>query len=328
MNWAGIALHRIGAGQPTALVTVMGAEGSTPRESGARMLVGEAWLAGTIGGGNLEWLAMDQARKLLIQKERDYAVQDYPLGPLLKQCCGGRVRLLLERVSEDSAGWLTEADNGLRTGRAFALEAEFGVMALTRTVRFEDDQWPGLIARSAIRLIPRSADKVRPPRAMPQVGDRLVERVEPYRPTVNLFGAGHVGLAVARAFAPLPFRLALLDIRSEAAGPGVEVLDEGALLERAAGSADFVLILTHSHELDYRLTQAALGENGASYVGLIGSATKRARFLSRLRAAGVDEAAIARLVCPIGLPTLKSKAPEVIAISVAADLLQRIEGAR
>ena len=320
MNWAGLALQRIGARQPTALVTVVGAEGSTPRESGARMLVGEAWLAGTIGGGNLEWLATDQARKLLGQSARDYAVQDYPLSPLLQQCCGGRVRLLLERVSEDSAPWLTEADNALRTGRAFALEAEFGATALTRTVRFEDDQWPG--------LIPRSAQKARPPRAMPEAGDRLVERIEPYRPTATLFGAGHVGLAIARAFAPLPFRFALLDIRPEAAGAGVEVMDESALLTRAAESADFVLILTHSHELDYRLTLAALSGRGAGYVGLIGSATKRARFLSRLRADGVPEAAIARLVCPIGLPFLKSKAPEVIAVSVAADLLQRIEGGR
>lgn len=328
MNWAGLALQRIGANQPTALVTVVGAEGSTPRESGARMLVGEAWMAGTIGGGNLEWLATDQARRLLGQDARDYAVQDYPLGPLLKQCCGGRVRLLLERVGADSAHWLTEADHALRDGRPFALEAEFGPRALTRTVRFEDDQWPGLIASSAIRLIPRSADSTRPPRALPQPGDRMVERVEAYRPDVTLFGAGHVGLAIARTFAPLAFRFALLDIRPEAAGPGVEVLDEAALITRAGGPADFTLILTHNHELDYRLTLAALNNGGVGYVGLIGSATKRARFLSRLRADTVDETAIARLVCPIGLPSLKSKAPEVIAISVAADLLQRIEGAR
>jgi xanthine dehydrogenase accessory factor len=322
MNWAGLALQRVEANEPTALVTVVEALGSTPRESGARMLVGEAWLSGTIGGGNLEWLATDQARRLLRQGERDYAVQDYPLGPLLSQCCGGRVRLLLERVDQDSLEWLGAADQALRDGRAFALETEFGTRGLTRTVVFAEDQWTGWLPTSPIRLISRSGDADR--RAIPQAGDKLVERIEAYRPTVTVFGAGHVGLALARSFAPLPFRLAMFDIRPEAARPEVKVLDEAALVAQAGQPADFVLIMTHSHELDYRLTYAALGAGGG-YVGLIGSATKRARFLSRLRGDGVAETDIARLVCPIGLATLKSKAPEVIAVSVAADLLQRIE---
>jgi xanthine dehydrogenase accessory factor len=337
MNWAGLALQRIEARAPTALVTVVGAEGSTPRERGARMLVGEAWMSGTIGGGNLEWLAADQARRLLRQSERDYAVQDYPLGPLLSQCCGGRVRLLLERIGEDSRGWLGDADQALRLGRPFALQAEFGPSALKRSVVYDDDQWPGLFSTSTIRLIPRSTgDGVGLP--LPKTGDRLVERIEAYRPSVVVFGAGHVGLAVGRAFAPLPFRLSLLDLRPEAAAPGVEVLAEAALLRAAATPADFILIMTHSHELDYRLTHAALTHaalthaalthGGEGYVGLIGSATKRARFLSRLGKDGAGPAAVARLVCPIGLASLKSKAPEVIAVSVAADLLQRVEAVR
>lgn len=327
MTWAGLALRRIHEQAPTALVTVVGAEGSTPRESGARMLVGEAWMSGTIGGGHLEWLAADQARRLLRQDARDYAVQDYPLGPLLAQCCGGRVRLLFERIGEDSRPWLADVDAALRTGRTFALEAEFGPSALRRSVVFPDDQWPGWLSTSSIRLIPRS-NEARPSRSLPEAGDRLVERIEAYRPSVLVFGAGHVGLAVARAFAPLPFRFSLADIRPEAAADGVDVLAQEALLEAARTPADYVLVMTHSHELDYRLILAALTNGGGGYVGLIGSLTKRARFLSRLRKDGVAEAALARLVCPIGLPQLKSKAPEVIAVSVAADLLQRAEAAR
>ncbi|HRD28620.1 MAG TPA: XdhC family protein, partial [Caulobacter sp.] len=75
-----------------------------PREAGARMLVGERAQSGTIGGGALEHRATDQARRMLAA-DRGWALQDYPLGPFLKQCCGGHVRLLLERLDGDSEGW-------------------------------------------------------------------------------------------------------------------------------------------------------------------------------------------------------------------------------
>ncbi|MBI5940675.1 MAG: XdhC family protein, partial [Caulobacterales bacterium] len=112
-----------------------------------------------------------------------------------------------------------------------------------------------------------------------------------------------------------------------AAGPGVAVHDEARLVEiaGAVAEADYVLILTHNHDLDYQLTRAALLAGQFQYCGLIGSDTKRARFLRRLREDGVPETAIARLTCPIGLPGLKSKAPEVIAVAVAAQLLQLTE---
>jgi xanthine dehydrogenase accessory factor len=99
----------------------------------------------------------------------------------------------------------------------------------------------------------------------------------------------------------------------------VVLADEQAMVA-CAGSAEgdtAVVILTHDHGLDYRLTAAALA-SPARYVGLIGSETKRARFLSRLEKDGIDHG---RLTCPIGLPGLKGKEPEVIAIATLAQLL-------
>jgi xanthine/CO dehydrogenase XdhC/CoxF family maturation factor len=99
----------------------------------------------------------------------------------------------------------------------------------------------------------------------------------------------------------------------------VMLADEEAMAA-CAGSADSdtaVVILTHDHGLDYRLTAAALASE-ALYVGLIGSETKRARFLSRLAKDGVDAT---RLTCPIGLPGPRGKEPEVIAIATLAQLL-------
>ena len=90
----------------------------------------------------------------------------------------------------------------------------------------------------------------------------------------------------------------------------------------AAPAGTFVAIFTHSHDLDYRLVRAALRRDDLAYVGLIGSRTKRARFEDRLKDDGISAAQIARLSCPIGIPTLKGKAPAVIAVAVAAELLQ------
>ncbi|HRD28619.1 MAG TPA: xanthine dehydrogenase accessory protein XdhC, partial [Caulobacter sp.] len=185
----------------------------------------------------------------------------------------------------------------------------------------EIDQWPG-----ALLVGPDGAPL---PGRRPRLGegDAIIETVDARRPRVLLFGAGHVGQAIARALAPLPFVLDWRDSRDEAAGPGVAVHGEAHLVDlaAAAGPGDHVLILTHDHDLDYRLTHAVLTADKVRYCGLIGSDTKRARFLRRLRDDGVSEVAIARLTCPIGLPGLKSKAPEVIAVAVAAQLLQMIE---
>jgi len=81
--------------------------------------------------------------------------------------------------------------------------------------------------------------------------------------------------------------------------------------------------MTHSHALDLEIAMAALNLRRFSYVGVIGSATKRARFLSQMRQAGLDDALAATLVCPIGLPEIGGKEPAVIAASVVAQILPR-----
>src|SRR5687768_14560543 len=83
---------------PAALITILATEGSAPRRAGARMSGTETGLAGTIGGGRLEHQATAQARAILALEPGSWRVQDYPLGPLLGQCCGGKVRLLVERL--------------------------------------------------------------------------------------------------------------------------------------------------------------------------------------------------------------------------------------
>ncbi len=310
-EWIQEALAAARAGEPLVMVTIVGAQGSTPREIGARMLVWEDRFIGTIGGGSLERQGLDQARKMLGQTTRRHALQDYPLGPLLGQCCGGHVRLLVERVDADSVVWLEPAA-AART--PFALTARFEDGAMTRTVE------------------PEAGPSDGPRTPIPEVR-RVSEQIRPVLPRLVIFGAGHVGQAVARAFGPLPFQLDWLasrdDLRPEASGTRATILSEDELEEavEAAPADTLFAIFTHSHDLDYRLTRAALRRNDVGYVGLIGSRTKRARFERRLRDDGFGDPDLARLTCPIGVAELKSKEPAVIAISLATQLLQLTQDA-
>jgi len=91
---------------------------------------------------------------------------------------------------------------------------------------------------------------------------------------------------------------------------------------RLAPPGAFYLVLTHSHELDLALTEAIARRGDFAYLGLIGSATKRARFFNRLAQRGIDAAVIERITCPIGVPGITGKQPEVLALAVVAQLLQ------
>ena len=288
-DWTEQAREALRAG-PTALVTILATEGSAPRRPGARMVVTESGLAGTIGGGALEHLSVGQARAILALAPGSWRVQDYPLGPLLGQCCGGRVRLLVEHLAEPPA------QDG-------PFEVELADRVLRRPLNGGGAP-PALSARGPL----------------PAAGARFLESVESDSLPVFLFGAGHVGRAIAARAAGLPLDIAWYDSRPEAAEtPGVMLGGEAELVAcaAAAGEEAAILVLTHDHGLDYHLVAAALGSR-ARFVGLIGSRTKRARFASRLAAEGLDAA---RLTCPIGLPGIPGREPEVIAIAALAQLL-------
>ncbi len=150
-------------------------------------------------------------------------------------------------------------------------------------------------------------------------------------PETNLymFGAGHVGRAVASAIAPLGFNALWTDSREGEfpnkipSGTVKNISDDAVTVVRGAKPGSMFLVFTHSHQLDYEITAAVLARGDAAYCGLIGSATKRARFEKRLLGeADITQAKLEMLTCPIGVPGIRGKEPEVIAASVAAQLLQ------
>jgi xanthine dehydrogenase accessory protein XdhC len=146
-------------------------------------------------------------------------------------------------------------------------------------------------------------------------------------PPVILFGAGHVGRALAHALAPLPLRLRWIDQRAHEFPlepiEGVETVVTERLLDEVAGSpaGSSYFVLTHSHTLDFSVCSAVLERGDFAYLGLIGSRTKRVKFEHGFRELGIPSERIARLVCPIGGTALRDKRPPVIATLAAAELL-------
>ena len=249
--------------QPAVLVQVSAVEGSVPREVGAWMAVFTDALVGTVGGGHLEFEAIDQARLLLESGGEKKA--RIALGPSLGQCCGGVVHLRLECVAVQDM--------------------------------------------SSLKL-----------------------RLQPVLQPVALFGGGHVGRALVQVLARLPFAVTWIDSRD---GVFPQHVPHGVTCEhsepvqsavRSLAAQSRVLIMSFSHAEDLDVLAACLQRQrdhaDLPYIGLIGSKTKWATFRSRLSARGFTDAELGHVTSPIGVPGIAGKEPEVIAIAVAAQLLQ------
>ncbi|MFC5523180.1 xanthine dehydrogenase accessory protein XdhC [Polaromonas jejuensis] len=166
---------------------------------------------------------------------------------------------------------------------------------------------------------------------MPALALRLSQRA---LAPVALFGGGHVGKALIQLLASLPFEVTWIDSRDEIfpadlpSNVHAEYSDpvQGAVATLAAGSS--VLIMSFSHAEDLDVVAACLQRQreraDLPYIGLIGSKTKWAAFRHRLEARAFTPAEIAQVTCPIGVPGITGKEPEVIAVAVAAQLLQTV----
>ncbi len=280
------AIHAaIAAHGPVVRILIVRSAGSVPRGVGTSMLVWADGQDGTIGGGALEHLAVTEARSLA-----NVALsRTIPLGPDLGQCCGGSVTLVWERFIPGQA------------------------LHFTRP-----------IGKDANPMVPLTE---LPAGARPQLKDSwLTEAASLPRRPVWIYGAGHVGRALIGVLTPLPdLALTWVDTHADRfpeTEPAVTQLvaaDPASVTRYAPANADH-LILTYSHAIDLALCHALLRQPTGS-IGLIGSATKWARFRARLTDLGHSPAQISRIACPIGDPAL-GKHPQAIALGVAGALLK------
>ena len=280
-------------------------KGSAPRETGTSMLVSETEQFGTIGGGVLEYEAVADARKML-QADGDWlrTFNKIPLGPNLGQCCGGSVSLLAECYGENELAHLETLQGpfvrSVTSGAPTALP--LSVQKRLREIRSG-------VGNSALTLL----------------NGWLIEPLETPEQPLWIYGAGHVGRALITTLDGLPFGVTWVDSARDRFPTDIPA---HADLLVAANPADAVayapndaqhIVLTYSHSIDLEICLRVLSRPFGG-LGLIGSDTKRTRFIRRLTEAGVDTS---RLDCPIGNREL-GKEPMAIAIGVTAALLEQL----
>jgi xanthine dehydrogenase accessory factor len=334
MDWLAAIRAAVVDATPAVLVTVASVEGSAPREPGAKMVVTGTTQTGTIGGGHMEMRACEIAREMLTMAASLPAalrrIERFALGPSLGQCCGGVVHLAFERiVPSDFAhyAWLHEAVRQRQDcWRLVPFDSELSPILLNDSGQCISGTMPVSLA---------GLDRKRSCHLMKDDNGThwLIDPCFASRCNLFLFGAGHVGTAIVQVLADVHCNVTWVDEReaifpeNPPANVTLEVTDipETIVSDAPAGSA--CLVLTHSHALDLRLAEAILRRNDIGWFGLIGSHTKRMRFEHRLREHGIAQERLNKMVCPIGIPGITSKAPSVIAISVCAQLLKTWEAA-
>lgn len=285
----------------TVLATIIRESGSTPRGAGAQMLVNaQGPQAGTIGGGNVENLSIIHAQELIARKRGD--VREYKLHRSetedIGMVCGGDVTVLFTFISASDASWRALASSLLE--RIAKYQPCYLSLPLTGQSGYLTDEPP----KDGAFSLPVA------------IGERAL-----------LFGAGHCALALAPVLKSIGFRVTVFDDRADLVTkerfPAAESLicgDFGHIAQYITTEPeDYIVIMTSGHTHDFEVQEQIL-RRPAAYVGVIGSRAKTASVNARLRAAGVDEAAIASLHTPVGV-AIKAVTPAEIAVSIAGEMI-------
>ncbi|MCP4488399.1 MAG: xanthine dehydrogenase accessory protein XdhC [Gammaproteobacteria bacterium] len=306
-NWL-LTLNRLQQqNMPCVMVTVASTTGSTPRETGSKMIVTLDELFGTIGGGNLEFQACKIARDQLANTPLQQ-LKRFPLGAGLGQCCGGLVNLLFEPIV-GAQGWIDAALEYVGLDKGWGREVPLHDSNSLVIVRDLIDEESTSLGKNRFVEVNRSSD------------------IE-----LTLFGAGHVGRAIINALRDLPVRTRWVDSRENEfpvdIPQNVEIIctDTPEAEIDAVNSDAYFLVMTHDHSLDQLLCEAILRRDDFAYFGLIGSKSKRRMFETRMAGRGIEADRFSTMVCPIGVDGITGKQPAMIAISVVAQILQVYDG--
>ena len=329
--------------EPAMRVTVMDVRGSAPREIGATMIVTAEHLAGSIGGGQLEYECTRIATKKPGRSDSCATIaggpapttgstsfiRTFPLGAGMGQCCGGIVDVLFEYIAAERPSWVNDVlhyyDHRVPAVLVTGIGAD-GDFTHSLVTASDATELPGEIPAAARRIIAesRGAECIRI-----DARKYLLEPVMSANFDVALFGAGHVGSALVNVLAGLDLEIRWVDSRRnvfpDAVPRTVQRIEsrDPAREVPAMLPGTYYLVMTHSHALDYAICERILARDDFAYCGLIGSRSKRRRFESLMVRQGMSKERLDRLTCPIGIAGMTGKKPQEIAIAVAAELLQR-----
>ena len=343
-NWISFLLAAKQRGETAVAITVAATKGSAPREAGTKMIVTTDEVNGTIGGGHLEFKAIEIARSL-IAVDGPRALHRFALGATLGQCCGGVVNLLFEPVPTN-ADWVetvasrtageqecvvvTPVSGDVRGGRLILDVIGGKCVVATGTLGSSslDDEAKvaaqGMLRRTQLTLLKALAANM-----SAQPAEYFFDRLRATDFRVVLFGAGHVGRALVSVMSGMACTIDWIDSREDEFPANVPDnvncictdAPESEVMRARPGS--YFLVMTHSHALDQALCEHILRWADFAYFGLIGSPTKRRQFERRMHARGVSSGQLAKMICPVGEPGIVGKEPATIAIAVAAQVLRR-----
>lgn len=341
-SWLQATQNSLRRGEPVVLVTVAQVKGSAPRDAGAKMWVDAFGAHDTVGGGHLEQQAIELARQMLADagRQRRQTIR-YPLGARLGQCCGGVVWLSFEYLDRRDLRWCDELASRLELEEAVQRRVIVPLDGVDASGFVDQGESDVAIAAGGGSAFTGAGDTARDAGGgAPSAAEThfcthwdarsglLTDVVSAPALDVVVCGAGHVGRAIVRLLGDLPVRVVWLDPRDdwwpETIPENVVCLEGDADDVRDCPDNAYWLILTHSHALDLEIIERVFRHKPFRFLGLIGSATKKARFISQLRQRFPAEL-VARMQCPIGLVSTSSKLPSVIAVSVVAQLLPLLD---
>ena len=314
--------QRLSSGYDVVMVTVTAATGATPRGAGARMLVNNAGrLCGTIGGGAVEYRAIQIAKEVL--KNRTSAYQNFSLTrddvQNLGMICGGAVEVFFHFLPADDLETLNlaqEAVEAFKKGENLWLISDLSNGGDLRLYR--KDNAPAL-------LLPYLTRK--PSRIILDGQDLFIEQIS-FSSRVFIFGGGHVAQALVPILSGVGFRCVVMDDRSEFVDPKLFPTAEQVLLIDftkiseyiSIHNDDYACVMTRGHAYD-TLVQAQLLRALPCYIGVIGSAAKAAGVRKALiEGYGFTDRDVDRITTPIGLK-IGAETPEEIAVSIAAQMI-------
>jgi xanthine dehydrogenase accessory factor len=269
------------------LITVLMSAGSAPREAGCKMLVTGDEQFDTIGGGHLEFAAVDAARELLAENRQAQKTVSYPLSSSLGQCCGGAVKILYEAHVDHSQH-----------------VAIFGA---------------GHVAQSLVPMLAQLPVQIRwidsRENFFNDASDTTSFDTTSFD-TMLAAGAASISVPSSKSAARVPRSiLALSNVTA--------ITNDDPIQELAAlPNNTWVIILTHNHQLDYELVESALKHPSLGFIGMIGSQTKAKRFVTKLEHRGFDAVQRAKLTSPIGDLSIPGKRPVEVSVSVCAQLIK------
>ena len=309
INWVFCAERCIKNNQLCVLIFVASHQGSTPRETGAWLLVSSLEVIGTLGGGEIEYTSIAEAQNILAGRQPFVAKKKtYQLGPDLDQCCGGAMAIFFLPINSEALIWLQPLCSFIKEERRGNI----------------------IFDTSSSSLMPELLEG-EVPKSKQNVDTFHIQPLYDSRPRVILYGAGHVGRAVAAISLQLPILLTVVDGRKSQlvqvpSGENItsEHWDNPVSQANKVLSAKAAIIMTHSHGLDYRLCQSLIKNPHFLYIGLIGSMTKSERFRRALRKEGNTDKEISRIISPIGRNGPHGKEPGIIALSVLSEVIPKI----